>query len=224
MEESNYYEDKKNREFLDSTPEKNKRGESKPETKEKEETQKEKLTRTAKEIGTDLAVGVLGGGLGAAICGRYSLLTGLFISGWGHYTKNKYIARLGLGLMASSSMTSVQGIKQDPNASMMENMQERVKAFGQELKRKLFLDKLGAAKKKEDLNPDDLNGVEPKSKVPTVQDFAKIPNSESQQIKPENTSNIKPIFNESENPTVAFKKSMNKDDDDDLTSIEEKLY
>lgn len=224
MEESNYYEDKKNREFLDNTPEKNKRVESKPEKKEKEETEKEKLTRTAKEVGTDLAVGVLGGGLGAAICGRYSLLTGLVVSGWGHYTKNKYIARLGLGLMASSSMTAAQGVKQDPNATMMENMQERVKAFGQELKRKLFLDKLGKGKKQEKSEPNDLNGIEPKSKPLAAKDFTYTPNPESQQIRPEDSHDIKAALNENENLNGPFKKPLNKNDEDDFTSIQEKLY
>lgn len=223
MEESNYYEDRKNREFLDNTPEKNKsKGESKHEKKEKEETEKEKLMRTAKEVGTDFAVGVLGGGLGAAVCGRYSLLTGLLVSGWGHYTKNKHIARLGLGLMASSSMTGAQGVKQDPNATMTENIQERVKAFGQELKRRLFLDKLGGVKKQDIAEPAELHGVETQTTPPTPEVFNYKENIESQNVKPGEFDYIKKFIDQ--NLAEIPQKPLYKIDDDDLTSIEEKLY
>lgn len=220
MEESNYYEDKKNREFLDNTPEKNKKGEAKPEKKEKEETEKEKLTRTAKEVGTDFAVGVLGGGLGAAVCGRYSLLTGLLVSGWGHYTKNRYIARLGLGLMASSSMTAAQGVKQDPTATMVDNMKERVKAFGQELKRKLFLDKIGAVKKQE---KQELSGIEKKSEVPGPAHFKEKSQPEAEYIKPENSIDATSSVNGKEE-IDGIEKDLYKDYGEDFKDVKGKLF
>lgn len=229
MEENNYYEDKQNRQFLDKTPEKNKTsGKPKPEKKQKEETPKEKLDRTVKDVGTDVAAGVLGGGLGAAILGSYSFFAGLLVSGFGHYAKNKYIARLGLGIMASSSMKAAQGVKQDPNASMFDNIQERVKAFGLELQRKLLLDKLMAGKKQIATKPDgNLQGVvqdEVEIEAPPAELF-----EEKDRLGKDTTVQNKiiaanPIFKENKDLDEQADRTFYNDNEDDLTDITDRLY
>lgn len=225
MEEKNYYEDRKNRQFLDNSTEKNQpSGKPKLETKQKEETQNEKLTRTAKEVGTDVVAGVLGGGLGAAVFGSYSFFAGLLVSGYGHYTKNKYVARLGLGMMASSSMKMAQGVKQDPKASMFDNIQERVKAFGQELQRKLLLDKLLSGKnQKQQGKEDNLNGVETilvEEKVPDANLFV-VKN----ELKPEVAKQeISPKPLENEQTGFAGIKTKYRYSDDDLSDVSDHLY
>ncbi len=229
MEESNYYEDKQNRQFLDKTVEKSKTsGKQKPETKEKEETSKEKLNRTAKEVGTDVVAGMLGGGLGAAIFGSYSFFAGLLVSGYGHYTKNKYVARLGLGMMASSSMKMAQGVKQDPKASMVDNIHERVKAFGQELQRKLLLDKLLPGKKQnEAASEDKLSGVTLQSEVidvPPPQAFAEKDRLENNTSAPKNILRDNPVFEENKEVERPAAKAFYKDTKDDLTDVSDHLY
>lgn len=225
MEDNNYYEDKQNRQFLDKTPEKSKTsGKPGPEKKQKEETSKEKLNRTAKEVGTDVVAGMLGGGLGAAIFGSYSFFAGILVSGYGHYTKNKYVARLGLGMMASSSMKMAQGVKQDPKASMFDNIQERVKAFGQELQRKLLLDKLLAGKnQKQQGIADSLNGVETilvEEKVPDANLF--IVKNELQPEVAKQEVSPKPLENEQTgSPGI---KTKYRDTGDDLSDASDHLY
>ena len=62
--------------------------------------------------------------------------------------------------------------KQDPKAGTVENAMERLKAFGEELKRKLFLDKLMQAMptpKNELKQVEDLKGTEKKEATPTTQ-------------------------------------------------------
>jgi hypothetical protein len=225
MQENNYYEDKKNRQFLDNTPEKNKSaGKTRSEKSEKEESQQEKIKTTLKGVGTDVLVGVVGGGLGAAISGSYSFVAGLMVSSLGHYTKNKYLASLGLGIMASSSMKAAQGVKQDPNAGILTNVTERVKAFGQEFKRKLLLDKFESAKKQNEVKKEsNLNGTEqPKenSIVPPPQAFEMINKQIPDNINPQKID--KPLFDENkEKNNVSNKKRY--DDDIGLDDISNRI-
>jgi hypothetical protein len=220
MEQSNYYEDRKKRQFLDNTSQKNKStGQSKPEKIEKEESQQEKLTRTAKDVGTDVLVGVLGGGLGAVISGSYSFMAGLVVSGFGHYTKNKYLSSLGLGIMASSSMKAAQGVKQDPNASMLTNMQERVKAFGQELQRKLLI----PTKKQSELKTEsNLNGTQQKqnNNMPPAQAFEMINKQIPNNVNPQKID--KPLVNEKKEINSAGNKKLY-DDDIGLNDISDRI-
>lgn len=130
MDNQNYYEDKENRQFFNKTA---KVPKQKPEQEEKEP---EKWKETAKGVGTDLVIGVLGGGLLAAAIGRPAFLVGLAVSGYGHYAQNKVISALGLGIMASGTMSALNKKGEDPN------MKERLIAFREELKRKIYLDKL----------------------------------------------------------------------------------
>jgi len=139
--ETNQYEDREKRKFQPK---------SKIKTREKEipvENKNEKLISTAKDVGSDLLIGVLGGGLLAATLGRPAFLVGLGISGYAHHTNNNSLKALGLGMMASGTMSALNGKIIDPKLPAADQMMERVKAFGMELKRKLFIDKLIPEKK-----------------------------------------------------------------------------
>jgi len=169
MEASNYYEDKANRQFL---KEKNKTIKNKS---EESETKPEKWKDTAKDVGTDLVVGVLGGGLVAAAIGKPAFLVGLAISSYGHYSENKNISALGLGMMASGTMTAINGKTGAPTLS------ERLNEFKEELKRKLFIDKIFVSDKKSTVN-----GIETKELVtdskPAISDFLAMENLAKQQM------------------------------------------
>lgn len=130
MDTSNYYEDKTKRQFLNETS-------KKPKQKVEEQDKKPQVWKeTAKGVGTDLVIGVLGGGLAAALIGKSSFLVGLVVSGYGHYAQNKIISALGLGIMASGTMSALNSKGEEPKIA------ERLVAFKEELKRKLFLDKI----------------------------------------------------------------------------------
>src|SRR5215212_5300987 len=55
---------------------------------------------TMLETGKDILIGVLGGGLIGAAIGKPSLLIGIVTTGAGHYTGNKLVQVLGIGMMA----------------------------------------------------------------------------------------------------------------------------
>lgn len=115
-------------------------------------SQKEKINKTTKGLTNDLLLGVIGGGLAGAVLGKYSFFAGLAIAGYGHYSDNKMLGTIGLGMMASGTASALLGGKaQDPKLSQMEKVTERVKAFTGELKRKVWIDKWDS--------PDGLNGV-----------------------------------------------------------------
>ena len=226
MDTSNYYEDKANRQFLNKTGDNEKtKSEKQLEETKKHETTEEKLKRTAKDVGMDVAIGVLGGGLGAAIFGPYSFVGGLVVSFYGNYIENPQIATLGLGMMSSSSKTTAEGVKQDPKAGMIDNMQERVKAFGNELQRKVFLDKLTLDKKpdkgKEENNLKGSGETKTESKSATQTN----PNAEiktgEQSLNPDKTNNT---FNGNEDPGQAKKKNSDNYDDTDFKDIADHLY
>src|SRR5437762_11592738 len=67
---------------------------------------------TVLETGKDVLVGVLGGGLIGAAIGKPSLIVGIATTGVGHFTGNKLVQILGIGMMAASGFnksTSVNG-------------------------------------------------------------------------------------------------------------------
>lgn len=115
-------------------------------------SQKEKINKTTKGLTHDLLLGVIGGGLAGAVLGKYSFFAGLAIAGYGHYSDNKLLGTVGLGMMASGTASALLGGKaQDPKLSQMEKVTERVKGFASELKRKVWIDKWDS--------PDGLNGI-----------------------------------------------------------------
>ncbi|NLR82253.1 hypothetical protein [Chitinophaga eiseniae] len=101
---------------------------------------------SAKETGKDLLIGVLGGGLVAALLGRYSLLAGLGVTYLGHYTGNPITSSFGLGMMASPNLVggAVNGL------DGLDGVKERVQAFKENMMQRTFLDKV--IKKKETVN------------------------------------------------------------------------
>ena len=103
---------------------------------------KSKLKSTAEGMGRDILVGVLGGGVAAALLGKYSFIVGLGLSGYGHFSDNKTVMALGLGMMATGTFTALTGKKQDVKKPMSDRIKERLEAFKDELKQKVFLDKI----------------------------------------------------------------------------------
>lgn len=94
---------------------------------------------TAIETGKGILVGVLGGGLIGAAIGKPSMLVGIVTTGFGHYSGNKPIQLLGLGMMAANSFqkaVAVSGIEG------LEGVKERMQAFKESFSEKLYLDKL----------------------------------------------------------------------------------
>lgn len=108
-----------------------------------------KLKTTAEGIGRDALIGVLGGGLASALLGRYSFIVGLGVAGFGHYSENKALSALGLGMMASGTFMALTGKKHDEKRPKSERIKERLEAFKEELKQKFFLDKVLTEKQPE---------------------------------------------------------------------------
>ena len=133
METPNYYEEK-----AKSSEKEKARSDKKENTQPADK--KENFTEIIKSVMIDAGLAVVGGGLTSSILGRLSLPVGLLITGYGHHKKNNALRILGIGIMASASMTN--STNQNPKATMTENMAERIKAFGAELKSKLCLDLL----------------------------------------------------------------------------------
>ena len=94
---------------------------------------------TVLQTGKDILVGVLGGGLIGAAIGKPSLLIGIATTGAGHFTGNKLVQVLGIGMMAASGFqksTTVSGLEG------LEGVKERMLAFKDSFSEKLFLDKI----------------------------------------------------------------------------------
>lgn len=119
------------------------------------------LKQTGEGLLRDITIGVIGGGLASAILGRYSFVLGLGVAGYGHYSQNKMLSALGLGMMASGTFHALTGRDQDDKKSVGEKVTERVDAFKSEVKRKLWLDyferKKGTIKKQTQNKNDEAN-------------------------------------------------------------------
>lgn len=104
--------------------------------------------------------GLLGATAGAAI-GKPSLLIGLGTIMVGHYYKSNKVVALGTGMLATSSYKAVSGVN-GTEVGGLEGAKERVKAFGQDLKERLYFDKLKnliSKKKTENTTTDGLGEV-----------------------------------------------------------------
>ncbi len=106
------------------------------------------LKRSALETGRDMLVGAIGGGMAGAILGRSSLLVGIAVTGVGHYMGSNGAAAFGVGMMASGGYQAVAGALNGREQEGFEGVKERMAAFREEFKRKLFLDKILKSKKK----------------------------------------------------------------------------
>ena len=95
---------------------------------------------------TDIVMGGLLGATAGAIVGRGSFFAGMAVSGAGHYFGNRAAAAFGVGMMATGGyqMASLNG----SGVSGLEGVKERLKAFKEDLKHRLFLDKIIKSKKK----------------------------------------------------------------------------
>jgi hypothetical protein len=104
------------------------------------------VKQAAIDTGKDLLIGAIGGGLAGAVLGRSSLLVGIAVTGISNYLKLRVGTSFGIGMMASGgyqTITSVNGTGQ----SGFEGVKERMQAFKEDLKQKLFLDKILKTKK-----------------------------------------------------------------------------
>lgn len=108
------------------------------------------LKNTALETGRDILLGAVGGGLAGAVIGRSSFLVGIAITGIGHYMGSNGAASFGVGMMASGGYQAVAGAMNGTQKQGFEGIKERMAAFKEEFKRKLFLDKIIKSKKKEE--------------------------------------------------------------------------
>lgn len=121
---------------------------------------------SAIEAVKDLVVGVVGGGLAGAAIGKPSLLVGLGASLIGHYSGMPLATSFGMGMMASGGYQISSGTN---GLSGMDEVKERIKEFGANIKQRLYLDKI--------LKPK----TETTNGMGTVQYF-KYPSSESQEV------------------------------------------
>ena len=97
------------------------------------------IKNTALETGKDLLVCVVGGGLIGAAIGKPSLVIGLITTGAGHYTENRLVQLLGIGMMASNgfqSSATVNGLEG------LDGVKERMKAYKDSFTQKFYLDKI----------------------------------------------------------------------------------
>lgn len=118
------------------------------------------LKQTGEGLLRDITIGVIGGGLASAILGRYSFVLGLGVAGYGHYSQNKMLSALGLGMMASGTFHALTGKDQDDKRSVGEKVTERVDAFKSEVKRKLWLDYFEQKKGKKQNQKNEVNETE----------------------------------------------------------------
>ena len=94
------------------------------------------VKNTALETGKDLLVAVLGGGLIGSAIGRPSLAIGLVTTGTGHYTQNRLLTLLGIGIMAANGFhKAVNGLEG------LDGVKERLMAYKENFAEKLYLDK-----------------------------------------------------------------------------------
>lgn len=97
------------------------------------------VKNTVLETGKDLLVAVLGGGLIGSAIGRPSLAVGLITTGTGHYTHNRLLTLLGIGIMAANGFQrgkTVNGLEG------LDGIKERLTAYKENFSEKLYLDKI----------------------------------------------------------------------------------
>ncbi len=98
-------------------------------------------------------IGLAGAGIGAVL-GKPSLLVGLGTIVAGHYYKSPRALVLGAGMVASGGYKMTTGIQGTPIGGI-EGVKERFKAFGSDIKERLYLDKIIKPK----AGTNDLKGV-----------------------------------------------------------------
>lgn len=91
------------------------------------------------ETGKELLVTVIVGGVAGAAIGRPSLLIGAGITGAGHYTGNRLLSLLGVGMMAANGFQTKSGTN---GLEGLDGMKERILVFKENFQEKLYLDKI----------------------------------------------------------------------------------
>lgn len=104
---------------------------------------------SAVESVKDLLVGAVGGGVAGAAIGKPSLLIGFGTSLIGHYMGSSLATSFGLGMMASGGYQVGTDAVNGTGTSGLNGVKERVKAFGTNIKQRLYLDKIIKTKDKE---------------------------------------------------------------------------
>jgi hypothetical protein len=105
-------------------------------------TATENLKHSAIETGKDLLIGVIGGGIVGAVIGKPALLIGVGVTGYGHYAKKPALTTFGIGMMASSGITSGGKTTQGIDGFTAEDVKARIMNFKDSLTSRLFLDKI----------------------------------------------------------------------------------
>lgn len=125
---------------------------------------KDEIMDLIKNVALDAGISIIGGGCASALLGRLSLPVGIALTTYAHHKKNNHLRTLGIGIMASSSMTN--RVKPKLNATMSDNIMERLKAFGEDLKNRLCLDLLERkVTVKKEVNPN------PRTEITTEKDI-----------------------------------------------------
>jgi len=115
-----------------------------------------KVKDAATELGKDIVVGVIGGGVAGAMLGRLSFVVGAAVTGVGHFAKNRLASALGLGMMASGTYQTMSGMTGKPTSGL-DGVKERLMALKDDMKKRIFLDKVLKAKEKK--NEEGTNGL-----------------------------------------------------------------
>lgn len=94
---------------------------------------------TMLETGKDVLIGVIGGGLIGAAIGKPSLLVGIVTTGAGHFSGNKLVQVLGLGMMAANGFQKTNSVS---GLEGLDGIKDRMKAFKESLTERLYVDKI----------------------------------------------------------------------------------
>jgi hypothetical protein len=94
---------------------------------------------TVLETGKDILIGVLGGGLIGAVVGKPALIVGIVTTGDGHYTGNKLVQILGIGMMAANGFQKSGAVS---GLNGLAGVKERLQAYKESMSEKFYLDKI----------------------------------------------------------------------------------
>ncbi len=92
------------------------------------------------ETGKDVLMVICGGAIGAVI-GKASFISGVGVTTIGHYSKNRWVTTLGIGMMAAPIIPTTSSVNGTPTSGL-DGAKERLLAFKDEMAQKLFLDKI----------------------------------------------------------------------------------
>lgn len=118
----------------------------------------EKAKDAAVELGKDIVVGVIGGGVAGALLGRLSFFVGAAVTGVGHFVKSRVTSVLGMGMMASGTFQSMQGVN-GGSKTELEGVKDRLLILKDDMKRRIFLDKVLKSKEGKKTDEKATNGL-----------------------------------------------------------------